>query len=133
MTVDPRTKTNPLVPGEPHLRFYAGAPLSTRYGVGGALCVIDVKPRSEGLTERQLAGLQRLAIVASALLDMRRDAVDSKEATDDRREIQRSLEASERKWRDLYRTMEQGFVYAHVLRDAAGRVVDWRYDEVNAA
>ncbi len=32
LTLDPRTRRNPLVTGEPHLRFYAGAPLRTTEG-----------------------------------------------------------------------------------------------------
>jgi GAF domain-containing protein len=44
---DERFKTNPLVTGEPFIRFYAGAPLIYREGVRlGAFCLIDMKPRT---------------------------------------------------------------------------------------
>jgi GAF domain-containing protein len=37
---------NPYVVGKPHIRFYAGAPLTIRPGIRlGALCVSDLKPR----------------------------------------------------------------------------------------
>lgn len=43
---DPRFAANPLVLGEPHIRLYAGAPLTAPNGHNlGALCVIDRKPR----------------------------------------------------------------------------------------
>lgn len=59
---DPRFAENPLVTAEPHIRFYAGAPLISREGAPlGALCVIDSIPRPEGLTDLQREGLQVLA------------------------------------------------------------------------
>ena len=62
LTDDPRTSSNPLVTGEPYIRFYAGAPLRTPSGrVMGSLCVIDGEPRPEGLTEAQADALRRLA------------------------------------------------------------------------
>lgn len=43
------------------------------------------------------------------------------------------LRANEAKWRGLFETLEEGFVLGKVLRDAEGRIVDWRYEEVNNA
>lgn len=58
---DPRFRHNPFVTGQPHVRFYAGAPLSTEPGVIlGTLCVIDALPRP-GLTPHQEKVLRRLA------------------------------------------------------------------------
>lgn len=43
---DPRFKNNPLVTGDPHIRFYAGHPLFGSKGWAiGALCIIDQHPR----------------------------------------------------------------------------------------
>ncbi len=45
-TQDPRFSDNPLVTGEPHVRFYAGKPIKTPAGARiGTLCVLDHEPR----------------------------------------------------------------------------------------
>ena len=59
---DPRFADNPLVTGDPHVRFYAGAPLVSSEGAPlGSLCVIDTVPREMGLTELQRETLEVLA------------------------------------------------------------------------
>ncbi|MBZ0335621.1 PAS domain S-box protein [Marinobacter sp. AL4B] len=60
---DERFAENPLVIGEPHIRYYAGAPLVGRAGFAyGTLCVLDTSP-NRPLTEAQRAGLERLALL----------------------------------------------------------------------
>ncbi|MEM9694328.1 MAG: GAF domain-containing protein [Myxococcota bacterium] len=49
--LDDRFATNPLVTGPPHVRFYAGHPVWSEDGLPlGTLCVIDVQPRSLGVS-----------------------------------------------------------------------------------
>ena len=68
--LDERFAKNPLVSGEPNIRFYAGVPLVTSDGAAlGSLCVIDRKPRA--LTPDQTAQLKVLAESARLLVDMR--------------------------------------------------------------
>jgi len=58
---DERFATNPLVRGEPHIRFYAGAPIQAEDGHRlGTLCVIDRRPRVLSESQRRgLLGLKR--------------------------------------------------------------------------
>lgn len=57
---DRRFRENPLVKGEPFIRFYAGAPLTSAEGYHiGTLCVIDQKPHK--LSDEQKKALQRLS------------------------------------------------------------------------
>ena len=70
---DERFACNPLVTGEPHLRFYAGALLKTAEGLPiGTLCVLDTKPRPEGLTDLQMDALRVLASQVMNQLELRR-------------------------------------------------------------
>lgn len=61
---DARFADNPLVIGEPHIRFYACVPLKSPDGHRvGTLCVIDTRPRT--LIPQQRALLQALGDVAA--------------------------------------------------------------------
>ncbi len=64
-TLDPRFAYNPLVRGDPGIRFYAGMPLVMPGGeVVGTLCVIDSRPRRLGATAREA-----LAVLARSVTD----------------------------------------------------------------
>jgi|GEM_PF-364999 len=72
-TQDPRFACNPLVIGEPGLRFYAGALLETPDGLPlGTVCVLDTKPRPNGITDRQRLTLEVLARQVMTQLELRR-------------------------------------------------------------
>jgi excisionase family DNA binding protein len=61
---DVRFADNPLVTGEPHIRFYGGVPLRDANGHAlGTLCVLDREPRR--LRERELRALEELGAIAA--------------------------------------------------------------------
>ncbi|WP_367867065.1 GAF domain-containing protein [Pedobacter sp. WC2423] len=66
--VDERVKNNPSVVQNPHLRFYAGSPLTTHddYNIG-TLCVYDIQPKTLTTIEQKM--LHRLARQVTRLLE----------------------------------------------------------------
>ncbi len=56
----------------------------------------------------------------------------SRDVTEER-QAQSALAAGEARWRGLFERMQEGFMLCELLRDAAGRPVDFRFLELNAA
>jgi diguanylate cyclase (GGDEF)-like protein len=69
-SVDQRFAHNPLVTGDPGIRFYAGAPMLTASGAAlGTVCVIDSVPRK--LEPAMLEALKALSRQVMAQLELR--------------------------------------------------------------
>jgi len=98
---DPRTADNPLVLGPPHIRFYAGAPLTHPEGYRlGTFCIIDEKPRR--LTEAQAEELRSLAGICVELLLYRQAGVDLNQE-------RARAEKSERRLREAIEALPEAF------------------------
>jgi two-component sensor histidine kinase len=77
--MDSRFNDNPLVTGEPHLRFYASAPLETQEGLPvGTVCVLDTKPRLLDARQERLLKVMAKQVMAQLLL--RREVTERKRA-----------------------------------------------------
>lgn len=126
---DPRFANNPLVTGDPRIRFYAGLPLVTCDGFAlGTLCVIDRVPRE--LTPEQLVALQALRRSAISELELRRTAKELKRVTVDLSALNADLEAKveERTRQHLHALDELGSHSAERTRvEAAMRESEVRF------
>ena len=80
---DAKFRENAMVLGDPHIRFYAGAPLINEDGFAlGTLCVIDRKPRE--LDEDQKEALKSLSRLALRQMELRQNLQLLKDALNDR-------------------------------------------------
>lgn len=114
-TLDPRFSSNPLVTGEPYLRFYAGALLETRDGLPlGTLCVLDHAPRPSGLTPEQAFTLEALARRVMTELELRRALAR-----------QARLEQEARDREDHYRHVVELNPQVPWTADAHGNILDF--------
>jgi len=91
-TIDPRFAGNPLLTGEPEIRFYAGMPLVTPDGfMIGTLCIIDHKPRF--ITSQQEDALRIGGRAVMMLLEQRRTIAELQAATQAQRRVEQDLRA----------------------------------------
>lgn len=106
---DPRFADNPLVVGAPHIRAYAGIPLTTAKGhTLGTLCVIDQAPRE--FTAEELDFLSAVARLVTENFELRAQARQQEQAL---------------------RAFAEALGEAVVHLDAAGRIV-WTSREARA-
>lgn len=92
---DPRFAHNPLVLGDPNIRFYAGTPLVTSDGWAlGTLCVIDRTPRK--LTSEQVHALTTLRRHVTHALELRRLIKQQRLTIAELEETRRFLDAARR-------------------------------------
>ena len=111
-TTDPRFSDNPLVAGEPGIRFYAGAPLVSPGGKRtGTFCVIDVKARPE-FGPDEVGMLQDFAFLFMEELELRRAA----------RELQQAEQAL-RESEERFNAFMQHSPAVKFIKDAEGRMV----------
>lgn len=89
---DPRFADNPLVVGEPYLRFYAGFPLISEEGLPlGTLAVADTAARPAGLSDFQREGLAVLAQSVMRRMRSRRHSEAARREADERESYLHSL------------------------------------------
>jgi signal transduction histidine kinase len=82
-TQDPRFRGNPLVTGEPYIRFYAGAPLRVANGQPiGTLCIVDYQPRTFSKLDQE-----RLTQLAQTVMDLIEMRVEGFAAEEHRRKL----------------------------------------------
>lgn len=83
---DARFADNPLVQGDPDIRFYAGAPLVTSKGLPiGTLCVIDKTAKT--LSVQQKRALEILANQVMGQLELRLNYKKLQQASEERQKI----------------------------------------------
>ena len=88
LLLDSRFACNPLVTSGPGLRFYAGELLETPEGMPlGTLCVLDTRPRPEGLTVGQRFALRTLARQVMSQLNLRRSLAEQAQSETLRRQV----------------------------------------------
>lgn len=106
---DERFEANPLVNKDPHIRFYAGAPLTLSNGLKlGTLCLFDVKVN-------ELNPLQR-----KALTILSRQAVSLMELEMNKQQLKKQIAATEAKNAALTRI---AYMQSHDIRQPLASII----------
>jgi diguanylate cyclase (GGDEF)-like protein/PAS domain S-box-containing protein len=116
--MDARFGSNPLVTGDPAIRFFAGVGLFTSDGDPiGTLCVVDMSPRI--LTAEQAHALEVLGRQMSVLLE----ALVQRKALEEVRAEKEKASANLRASEELFRAFMNASPFLSYIKDAAGRLL----------
>lgn len=142
---DPRFADNPLVTSEPHIRFYAGAPIILDGQPLGSFCVIDEIPR-HNFSAVDICGLQAYARLAAFELERSRALRNVDQSIEDQLsmvevEIEQSerhrheiaLREAERKERPLRSALGHSNCIRTLLKNGASRAeIEQHLDQIEA-
>ena len=118
-TLDDRFAANPYVTGDPNIRFYAGAPLTTSDGLTlGSLAVMDRVPRQ--LSAEQMAALAVLARQIVDRLQLQRRIALQDVLIAERAEAQEALRRSEA---ELNAVVENSTDGVYLIDPSSGRLL----------
>ena len=114
---DERFVDHPLVTGPPHIRFYAGAPLTAPNGYRlGTLCLIDDAPRS--ISEEQRDLLADLASVVMDELNLRHYASDLDASREAHREVSEQRKRILESITDAFYAVDENWTFTYVNAQA---------------
>jgi diguanylate cyclase (GGDEF)-like protein/PAS domain S-box-containing protein len=129
---DERFRDNPLVAGEPHVRFYAGMPIVSSAGHAiGTLCAVDFRPRT--LTPREIDTLVALAGLVSKEVQQREAALLARRQIDQARS---EMQQSEARFRSVFERASVGIAMVApdgrliCVNQAFCNIVGYREDEL---
>jgi PAS domain S-box-containing protein len=106
-TLDDRFAQNPIVVGEPNVRFYMGAPLINSNGYAlGTLCILDTKPRQ--VTEEQKQTISDLAAIIVEELELRLTTQRLLDEMEARSQAQKALRDSEIRFQSAFEMSATG-------------------------